>query len=70
MRSAQIGAIRKCVMLPGFEFDSHHSPPKNGINSCVFLKSLISADVFQNRPNVGNFTLLLVSIAEQILCHL
>ena len=70
MRSAQIGAIRKCLMLPGFEFDSPHSPPKNGVNSCVFLKSLISADFFQNCPNLGNFTLLLVLIAEQILCHL
>ena len=44
MRRAQIGAIRKCLMLPGFEFDSPYSPPKNWVNSCVFLKSLISAD--------------------------
>ena len=53
MRRAQIGAIRKCLMLPGFEFDSPHSPPKNGVNSCVFLKSLISADLFSKLPEFG-----------------
>jgi hypothetical protein len=52
MRSAQIGAIRKGLMSPDFEFDSHHSPSKNGVNFCVFFKSLIS-DVFSKPPEFG-----------------